>query len=470
MPLTHTISGNARFDDDTPARLVLGFNTSMIELGRATPDPNSIPPGDYSLDVESPTILQAHLFDPANLKGIWQADTVYAVGDVIFSNGDTNSDSWTLECVATAGAAESGASEPAWDSTVGATTVDNDLTWENLGAISACAPITNYYVLGVYLADITPNTGDEAGGTLVTITGTGFSNFNESEGDAWKIGGEPVTNITVVSDTEMTGETPAGTGESDVVVTIGEESATLVGGFDYYDPSYAAVILADSPTAYYRLEETSGATANDETSSNDGEYWSAPTFEEPGLIAEGGNAVGFDGIDDALTSYVLGTVSAATFECWVSADDGAGSGALSTHILGHRSLSTNANQLLMGLRSDGRIEIRHRNDGSNATKLPVGSAVIDDGEPHHIVLLIDGASNELRLYVDKVLDITSSFTTSSGEWEFINVPITFAAEYQHGDSAPKNQLECVLDEVAIYEQVLTVQQIEDHYDAGMGND
>ena len=83
------------------------------------------------------------------------------------------------------------------------------------------------------LASIDPNTGDEAGGDVVTLDGTGFAEFDTGEGHSWTIGGEPVTNITVVSDTEMTGETPAGTGESDVVVTIGEDSATLVGGFTY---------------------------------------------------------------------------------------------------------------------------------------------------------------------------------------------------------------------------------------------
>jgi len=83
------------------------------------------------------------------------------------------------------------------------------------------------------IVSIDPNTGDEAGGTAVTLTGTGFADFDAVAGDSWTIGGEPVTNITVVSDTEMTGETPAGTGESDVVVTIGEESVTLVGGFEY---------------------------------------------------------------------------------------------------------------------------------------------------------------------------------------------------------------------------------------------
>lgn len=48
------------------------------------------------------------------------------------------------------------------------------------------------------------------------------------------IGGAAVTNLVVVSDTEITATTPAGTeGAADVVVTTDGGSDTLVGGFTY---------------------------------------------------------------------------------------------------------------------------------------------------------------------------------------------------------------------------------------------
>ena len=84
------------------------------------------------------------------------------------------------------------------------------------------------------LTAIDPTTGDEAGGTAVTLTGTGFNNFDAGASDTVTFGGTAATNITVVSDTEITCDTPAGTeGTVDVVIIVGGESATLAGAFEY---------------------------------------------------------------------------------------------------------------------------------------------------------------------------------------------------------------------------------------------
>lgn len=62
---------------------------------------------------------------------------------------------------------------------------------------------------------ISPNNGSVAGGTSVTITGTAFTYAT-----AVTIGGVACTGITIVSDTEITATTPAGSvGTDDVVVT-----------------------------------------------------------------------------------------------------------------------------------------------------------------------------------------------------------------------------------------------------------
>jgi large repetitive protein len=48
------------------------------------------------------------------------------------------------------------------------------------------------------------------------------------------VGGTPATDVTVVSDTEVTATTPAGTaGDVDVVVTTSGGSDTLAAGFTY---------------------------------------------------------------------------------------------------------------------------------------------------------------------------------------------------------------------------------------------
>jgi IPT/TIG domain len=61
---------------------------------------------------------------------------------------------------------------------------------------------------------VTPNSGPTAGGTAVTIAGTGF---NCVTGVAF--GGVPATGVTTVSPTEVTATSPAGTGAVNVTVT-----------------------------------------------------------------------------------------------------------------------------------------------------------------------------------------------------------------------------------------------------------
>jgi hypothetical protein len=92
------------------------------------------------------------------------------------------------------------------------------------------------------LASIAPTFGPTAGGTAVTITGTGFMS-----GATVTIGGVAATAITVVSPTSITATTGAHAfGAVDVVVTNSDtQSATLTGAFTYNDPP-----VINSPLTY----------------------------------------------------------------------------------------------------------------------------------------------------------------------------------------------------------------------------
>ncbi len=84
---------------------------------------------------------------------------------------------------------------------------------------------------------IAPNKGSNLGGTAVKITGSGFSAHNPDSVNG-TIGGAAITDLSVVSDTEITGITPAGTnGDQDVVINCvyGNNilSETLSGGYTY---------------------------------------------------------------------------------------------------------------------------------------------------------------------------------------------------------------------------------------------
>ncbi|MCC6987909.1 MAG: IPT/TIG domain-containing protein, partial [Acidobacteria bacterium] len=78
-----------------------------------------------------------------------------------------------------------------------------------------------------------PASGPLAGGTVVTLTGTGFD-----AGATVDFGGTAAAAVTVVSATSITATTPAhATGEVVVTVTNGDgQSATLSGGFRFLGP------------------------------------------------------------------------------------------------------------------------------------------------------------------------------------------------------------------------------------------
>ncbi|MCI0341791.1 MAG: IPT/TIG domain-containing protein [Planctomycetales bacterium] len=86
------------------------------------------------------------------------------------------------------------------------------------------------YTTGVGISSISPASGPNTGGTLVTITGTGFVS-----GTTVAIAGTAATSVTVVSATTVTALTPAGPlGPADVVVTVpGPATSTLPLGWTY---------------------------------------------------------------------------------------------------------------------------------------------------------------------------------------------------------------------------------------------
>jgi len=81
------------------------------------------------------------------------------------------------------------------------------------------------------VSTIAPTAGFQTGGTLVTITGSGFA----AGVDSVVIGGAPTTNLVIVNDTTLTCTTGANgsSGASDVVVTGPGGAGSLAGAFRY---------------------------------------------------------------------------------------------------------------------------------------------------------------------------------------------------------------------------------------------
>jgi hypothetical protein len=86
------------------------------------------------------------------------------------------------------------------------------------------------YIVAPTVSGVSPNTGSTTGGTAVTITGTNFA-----AGATVTFGGAAASNVVVVSGTQITATTPAGSAGA-VTVTVtnpGAQSGSLANGFTY---------------------------------------------------------------------------------------------------------------------------------------------------------------------------------------------------------------------------------------------
>jgi len=107
----------------------------------------------------------------------------------------------------------------------------------------ACGPVGIAMAAAPTVASITPESGTTAGGTLVTIKGSGFVT-----GATVTIGGVEATEVFVVPETEITAKTPAAPAGTDDVV-VSDINGTSSGG-----PSYTYV--APPPCAADPVIET----------------------------------------------------------------------------------------------------------------------------------------------------------------------------------------------------------------------
>ena len=88
--------------------------------------------------------------------------------------------------------------------------------------------------------------------TAITVTGTGFTGAT-----AVTVGGTAVTNLVVVSDTEITATTPASSiaGQVDILVTTPDGTSTSVAGDKYTFAATATTI----PLPIFSASPTSGS-------------------------------------------------------------------------------------------------------------------------------------------------------------------------------------------------------------------
>ena len=219
-----------------------------------------------------------------------------------------------------------------------------------------------------------------------------------------------------------------------------------------YNRCYADRISQAEPLAYWRLDESSGSSANDAMSNNlDGTYYGSPSKGYPGATHNDDHtAVRFDGVDDSVqVPYNSAFSSAAlTLEAWMRSTGRSGN----LQLLMSRDGTSGHGIYVYNNQLKGRLKV----GGSLVTLL--GPNDVMDGRWHHVALTFDGTT--ARLYFDG--DQQSSATPTGSLAALTSTALRF------GDSPVGDRFVGDLDEVAIYDHALSSQEVKSHFDAAQG--
>lgn len=238
------------------------------------------------------------------------------------------------------------------------------------------------------------------------------------------------------------------------------------------DPSaaYAAVILADAPSSYWRFAEASGSVAIDEGSlGNDAQYTlDADPDDVAGWtpragIVEGSSAITLVTstrgviVPNAGDYAFCGFATDFSFELWLKAP----ASALTTNWFLASLSGPFTSRMLWGFRNGAafpQVQFERTSfDGGSSATFGIPEEIFDD-DWHHLVLTKTGAT--IRLYVDGALS-----TSGADADDIARVPELMALGSRNGGGSALNTFPGAIAEVALYDYALTAEQVAAHFAA-----
>ena len=232
---------------------------------------------------------------------------------------------------------------------------------------------------------------------------------------------------------------------------------------------YRGEVMTDNPVAYWRLGESSGTVAADETANKyAGTYQGVIALGQPGALAGDANtAPGFDGVDDQVN---MGNPAKASFgtrnfsvEAWIKPALKGSQLSADMPLVAKQPATTGKPAWELTFTRDsgyvGRVKAKLTDTSNSSAPLKAYSGVrVDDGNWHHVVANFDRA-NGITVYVDSVGAFTPGVTSG-------DVSNTTALLIGHeGRIYPyfKGQI----DEVALYDGLLTAARVRSHFENGV---
>jgi hypothetical protein len=239
---------------------------------------------------------------------------------------------------------------------------------------------------------------------------------------------------------------------------MGAHGGVRISANDPFVRSYRGTVLKHSPQAYWRMGDP-GNTILDQTLSGWNATKTSGTVNPSGAILYDDDGCLQNGAASVSSSIPLLTHTLSA-EWWFKGSQdpstqfwGVGLARMSFGNSGWnpdvRGIGSNAS---IGVRIDTSAET------NRVVSIPRSSANVWDNSWHHIVLILDNGI--LQWYVDGILRVDSTYQVGEG---FLNSTSGISIRGSNVSIVPIIEQ----DEVAIYEYVLSPEQIADHYSVGV---
>jgi signal peptidase I len=249
----------------------------------------------------------------------------------------------------------------------------------------------------------------------------------------------------------------AGPADAAFTKTTSNPTSTLAAASTFYP--YKSEVLGDSPYLYWKLDETSGtAIADSSAGTNRPGSLIAQTYslgQSGALDEKPSRAIDFS-VASITSNSAFAGLSTFSVEAWIKTGSNDGGRILGFgNGNGQNASSTVDRQLYLA--PGGKV---YFGIGSAKTTL-ASTRSLNDNAWHHVVGTYTAGTTGMRLYVDGVLQGTGRATPvlTTGYWRA-------GAEGMSGWAGNPGQFyDGLLDELAVYSDVLTPAEVAAHYNA-----